>query len=60
MDQRWRKERTNNGGDTAEGETGRQVAVGERKEEEKSGKEAAMVQANDRFRAKMADTRDAE
>lgn len=57
MDHRWCKERTNNGGDPAEGETHRQVAMGERKEDEKSGKEVAKVQANDRFRAKTADKR---
>lgn len=58
MGHRWCKERTKkNGGDTAEGETHRQVAMGERKEDERSGKEGARVQANDRFRAKMAEKR---
>lgn len=58
MGHRWCKERTKkNGGDTAEGETHRQVAMGERKEDERSGKEGARVQANHRFRAKMADKR---
>lgn len=46
--------KTNNGGDTA-GETHRQGAMGERKEDEESGEEAARVQANARSRAKMAD-----
>lgn len=57
MGHRWWKERTNNGGDTAGGGTHRQVAMGEGKGDEKSGKEGAKAQANDRFRAKMADKR---
>lgn len=56
MDHRWCKEGTDNGGGgTAEGETHRQVAMGERKKEKKkNGKEAARVQGNNRFRGKMA------
>lgn len=53
MDHRWCKERTDDGGgSTAEGETHRQVAMGERKKDKKSGKEAARVQGNNRFRGR--------
>lgn len=55
MDHRWCEERTDNGGGgTAEGETHRQVAMGEIKKDKKSGKEAASVQGNNRCRGKMA------